>query len=188
MGCGESKHEVVTGNTIPSQNKSDTNTKNSKDIETVRETNTKDNTENSSVPQQPAAENHEDNKKDLGGAVAAAARDGQDRDENAAAKEGDGDKQIDKGKEGGDVKKQEEAATDGLISHESPSDYLTTRKNEEGIDGIASEGKSGESVYYSSPNHAAGKEHVLNENVNADNAVEEKELVEETKAAKENGL
>lgn len=185
MGCGESKHEVATGNTIPSQKKSDTNTKNSKDIETVRETNTKDNTESTSVPQQPAAEN-EDNKEDLGGAVAAAS-DGEDRDENAAAKEGDGDKQIDKGKEGGDVQKQE-AATDRLISHESPNDYFSTRKNEEGNDGIVSEGKSGESVYYS-PNHAAGKEDVLNENVKADhNAVEEKELVEETKAAKENGL
>merc|ERR1711879_28008 len=93
--------------------------------------------------------------------------------------EGDGDKEIDNGKkEGGDVDQKQE----------SPNDYITPRKNEEGIDGIVSEGRSGESVYDSPGHAAAGKEDVLNENVKADNAVEEKELVGETKAAaKENG-
>jgi hypothetical protein len=345
MGCGESKHDVVAGNTISHHKKSDTNTKSSKDIETVRETNAKDNIADLSMPQQLAAKNEDkevvggavaaahktedrgenaaknegnkevvggaiavtrdieerdenmtkikDNKEVVGGAVAAAhdtkdrdentakikdnkevidgavvaARDTKDRDENTAkikdnkevvggavaasrdtenidekaakikdnkevvggaveaahetedrgenaaknednkevvdgavaatrdteerdesvaANEGDGDKQIDKGKEGGDVKKQEQSGG-RLISNDSLNDYFTPRKNEEGIDGIVSDEKSEEPVYYS-PHHATGKEDVLNENGKADNAVEEKELVEETKVVKENGL
>ncbi len=213
MGCGESKHDVATGNTIlrkksntntndntntnTNTNSNDnTNSKNSKDIETVIETNTKDNTTNSSVQQQPENVNNiEDNKDNIGGAVEA--DDSKDINENNAVNEGD-DIEIDKEKEGGgggggggggDSVGDEKQEGERFISPDSPNHFFSSRKDEEGVEGIVSEGKSEKSDYYDSPRIAAGKEDLLNENVKAENnAVEEKEVVEETKAEKENGL
>ncbi|KAK4586840.1 hypothetical protein RGQ29_023845 [Quercus rubra] len=175
MGCGESKHDVVTDNTIL-RKKSDanSNSKNSKDIEIVTETNTKDSTTNSSV-QKPEKVNKEDNNKEISGAIEAG--DAKVIGENKAVKEGD-DKEIDKGKEGGDEKQEGER----FISHDSPNHYFSSRKDEEAVEGIISDAKS----EYDSP-HAAEKEDLLNENVKADNAVQEKLLANETNAEKKNG-
>lgn len=176
MGCGESKHDVVTDNTIL-RKKSDanSNSKNSKDIEIVTETNTKDSTTNSSV-QKPEKVNKEDNNKEISGAIEAG--DAKVIGENKAVKEGD-DKEIDKGKKGGDEKQEGER----FISHDSPNHYFSSRKDEEAVEGIISDAKS----EYDSP-HAAEKEDLLNENVKADNAVQEKLLANETNAEKKNGL
>nr|XP_023885059.1 uncharacterized protein LOC111997228 [Quercus suber]POE69977.1 hypothetical protein CFP56_73229 [Quercus suber] len=175
MGCGESKHDVVTDNTIlRKKSNANSNSKNSKDIETVTETITKDSTTNSSV-QKPEKVNKEDNNKEISGAIEAA--DAKVIGENKAVKEGD-DKEIDKGKEGGDEKQEGER----FISHDSPNHYFSSRKDEEAVEGIISDAKS----EYDSP-HAAEKEDLLNENVKADNAVQEKVVANETNAEKKNG-
>ena len=129
--------------------------------------------------------NIEDNKDNIGGAVEA--DDSKDINENNAVNEGD-DKEIDKEKEGGggDSVGDEKQEGERFISPDSPNHFFSSRKDEEGVEGIVSEGKSD---YYDSPRIAAGKEDLLNENVKAENnAAEEKEVVEETKAEKENGL
>ncbi|KAG2727217.1 hypothetical protein I3843_01G143600 [Carya illinoinensis] len=197
MGCGESKLDVVSGNTIFRRKKSNSNPNKSKDIETIHETTstTKDNTADSSAKeqQQPALQNEEN--KDFDGAVPTDAKDS--IHENTAAKEGDDDEKriIDQGKlEVVDVEEKEAAGR--LISHDSPNHYFSPRKNDidQGIDGInvSEERRSIESDYYS-PSHAAGKEdHFLSENhVKADGAVEGKELAgdnELTKEVKKDGL
>ncbi|KAK9992352.1 hypothetical protein SO802_027337 [Lithocarpus litseifolius] len=175
MGCGESKHDVVTDNTIlRKKSNANSNSKNSKDIETVTETSTKDSTTNSSV-QKPEKVNKEDNNKEIIGAIEAG--DAKVIGENKAVKEGD-DKEIDKGKEGGDEKQEGER----FISHDSPNHYFSSRKDEEGVEGIISDAKS----EYGSP-HAAEKDDSLNENVKVDNAVQEKVVANETNAEKKNG-
>ncbi|KAM4116289.1 hypothetical protein ACB094_02G038600 [Castanea mollissima] len=164
MGCGESKHDVVTDNTIlRKKSNANSNAKDTKDIETVTETHTKDSTRNSSV-QKPEKVNKGDNNKEISGAIEAG--DAKVIGENKAVKEGD-DKEIDKGKEGGDEKQEGER----FISHDSPNHYFSSRKDEEAVEGIISDAKS----EYDSP-RAAEKEDLLNENVKADNAVQEKAL------------
>lgn len=165
MGCGESKHDVATGNTILRRKKSKADPKKSKDIGTVLETNAKYNTTNSSA--------EKEGKKQSGSAVAADAKD---------------ISEVKAVKEGGEVAGQETVGR--LISPDSPNHFFSSRENEERIEGIiAAEGRpSEESDFFSPSCHAAGKDYFLTENVKADNAEEGKEMVEETKAEKGNGL
>lgn len=100
MGCGESKPEVATENTILSC-RYDPDSKTSKDIETISDI--KDNTTNSSVQQQDEAEN-KDNKALRGAAVAA---DADKIDESTALKEGDDEKIIDNGTAAGKESEKE---------------------------------------------------------------------------------
>ena len=48
MGCGESKHDVATGNTI-TRKKPDAGNRKSKDLEVIQEASNNDNKENLSV-------------------------------------------------------------------------------------------------------------------------------------------
>ncbi|TQD80032.1 hypothetical protein C1H46_034405 [Malus baccata] len=155
MGCGESKLAVATSNTILRRKKSSVAdpSKKSKDIETVLENN--DNAANSTVQQQQEEQVTEDNvvANNVGGGEASAVGDDMNvKDIKVTNKDGeDGGKEV---LEKGNKEEHDEAA-ERLISHGSPNRFFSSRKlDEEGIDGIISEGRSGTSDYYT-PRHGS---------------------------------
>ncbi|XP_031274287.1 uncharacterized protein LOC116132762 [Pistacia vera] len=179
MGCGKSKHDVATGNTI-ARKKSNVGdqSKKTKDIETVLENGTKNNeiTKSSLVQQQEGDNNQNVNSHNVGGDNPVA--EVRDIAENKALNEGDH-----KEKQGGVVDQEKHEPDERLISEESPNHYFSSRKEEEAVDGIVSEQKSD----YDSPRLEAVKERLFNDNERVDNAVEATSLDEqkqgETKTA-----
>lgn len=169
MGCGESKHDVASGNTI-TRKKSDAGeqSKKSKDIENA-----------SLLAQQQGKEgdqNVKHNNNEANGDLVPVAADHHIKDiaENTEAKEGDSH---------GNNKEKER-----LIAKESPNRFFSSRKEEESIDGI--EGRS-EKSEYDSPRPEVGKESLFNDKEKVDdvNAVtEEKKLAQETIPEAKNGL
>ncbi|PQQ19437.1 uncharacterized protein Pyn_07822 [Prunus yedoensis var. nudiflora] len=159
MGCGESKLALATSNTILRRKKSNVggSSKKSKDIETVLV----DNRQLNVVA--------EENAKDI------------------IVNNEDGDYEDDGDKESLDKTNKEEhgEAAERLITHGSPNRFFSSRKlDEEGIDGIISEGRSGTSDYYT-PRHGAGSKGSLYFKVDDDILEDNKELgldEEETKA------
>ncbi|PON80292.1 hypothetical protein PanWU01x14_007420 [Parasponia andersonii] len=140
MGCGESKHDVVTGNTVLHRKQSDNNSsKNSaKDIETAHEKPT-------------AADQHSES---------AAKDDGDHSAANVKEEDGVGNKTTllrdDDEKEMLDDHEKEDDVVEAGIGRDSPNHFFSSRKDEEmGIDGIISEGRSGKSEY-NTPRHGAG--------------------------------
>ncbi|KAL5541802.1 hypothetical protein UlMin_009512 [Ulmus minor] len=135
MGCGESKHDVATGNTTLLRRKSEnTNNNNvntptnktSKDIETVLETAPNNGgptpTPTNSTPPPPPPPQVEKPE---------------DHDKNSNAKE----------------EKEEEEEEERLISRDSPNHYFSSRKDEElGIDGVSSVKSE-----YNTPRHLDSK-------------------------------
>lgn len=135
MGCGESKHDVVTGNTVLHRKQSDDNmAKNSaKDIETVEEKPTV-----AAVADQPNESSIKDDSAE-----------GNDENEMTSLRDDD-EKEI------LDDHKGEEGVVEAEIGRESPNHFFSSRKDEElGIDGIISEGPSAKSEY-NTPRHGAG--------------------------------
>ncbi|XP_021807779.1 uncharacterized protein LOC110751592 [Prunus avium] len=193
MGCGESKLALATSNTILRRKKSnvDGSSKKSKDIETVLE----DVDNGSSMVQQPADcksseqvldKDHKDinvNNNVGGGEPVVAEENAKDIIVNNE----DGDYEDDGDKESLDKSNKEEhgEAAERLITHGSPNRFFSSRKlDEEGIDGIISEGRSGTSDYYT-PRHGAGSKGSLYFKVDDDILEDNKELgldEEETKA------
>ncbi|XP_068327121.1 uncharacterized protein [Pyrus communis] len=160
MGCGESKLAVATSNTVLRRKKSSVAdpSKKSKDIETVLENN--DNAANSTVQQQQQHEQQEQEVKEdnavannVGGGEASAVGDDVNvKDIKVTNKDGedDGKEVLEKGN-----KEEHDEAAERLISHGSPNRFFSSRKlDEEGIDGIISEGRSGTSDYYT-PRHGS---------------------------------
>ncbi|KAF5738680.1 hypothetical protein HS088_TW13G01581 [Tripterygium wilfordii] len=160
MGCGESKHDVATGNTVTLK-KSDTGSKNCKGTESFIEAASNDKTNtNTSVQNQEREIN-----------VGKGTEDGQN------VKDITEDTEL-KGGENKTV--ASELAT--FVSKESPNHFFSSRKDEEAID---AEGRS-EKSEYCSPRHEDGKESLFNENVEADIAVEEK-FIKQPKEETANG-
>ncbi|KAF5738699.1 hypothetical protein HS088_TW13G01600 [Tripterygium wilfordii] len=132
MGCGESKHDVATGNTVTLK-KSDTGSKNCKGTESFIEAASNDKTNtNTSVQNQEREIN-----------VGKGTEDGQN------VKDITEDTEL-KGGENKTV--ASELAT--FVSKESPNHFFSSRKDEEAID---AEGRS-EKSEYCSPRHEDGKE------------------------------
>ncbi|XP_009352326.2 uncharacterized protein LOC103943710 [Pyrus x bretschneideri] len=182
MGCGESKLAVATTNTILRRKKSSVAdpSKKSKDIETVLENN--DSAANSSVQHQQQHDQQEEQVKEDnaiannvgGGGEASAVADDVNvnvKDIKVNNKGGeDGGKEV---LEKGDKEEHDEAAG-RLISHGSPNRFFSSRKlDEEGIDAIISEGRSGTSDYYT-PRH--GSKGNLHFKVDDDIAEDDNEL------------
>lgn len=156
MGCGDSKLAVATSNAILRRKKSNAGeaAKKSKDIGTIPGTTTDcDNSvaiskgQQQQQQQQKAQEAAEFvNKDNVGVGVA---DDVKDINENK--KDDGGDKEI---IAKGDNKEHEAGRL--ITSEESPRDFFSSRKlDDEGIDGIISEGRSGTSDYYT-PRHGPG--------------------------------
>ncbi|KAJ7980220.1 hypothetical protein O6P43_003518 [Quillaja saponaria] len=167
MGCGKSKHDVVTGNTNPQHKKIN-------DIETTQEADRNDNNNinNNVTPetQQEEIEIVNDVVESTNGA------DLKDIEENAKLQEENNDDGVEK------------LEVENLIAKDLPNNFLSSRKYEKGLDGIVSEGLS-ENSQYNTPSHGAGvKEDLLSENEKEDDIVGEKELPEQTKAKTENVL
>ena len=178
MGCGESKHDVVTGNTVLHRKQSDnTSAKNSaRDIETVHEKPAADQLSQSGIKDDSAVVSDAANVKK------------EDDDENTTKLRDDDKKEI---------------LVEAQIGPDSPNHFFSSRKDEElGIDGIISEGRSGKSEY-NTPRHGdrinkddsvLGPDHHANQDLKE--AVEEnnkdslarydQEII--TQAEKENGL
>lgn len=172
MGCGESKHDVATGNTI-NRKKSDAGNGKSKDIETIKETSTNDDKTNSLV-QPEENQNVSKNSGDDDNVGANAIADVKDKNGTKELKE-----------EGTELEKTEVAVEEQeegrLISKESPNHFFSSRKDED-IEGLAYEGRS-EKSEYCSPRIESVKESLFNES-----DYEKEALVEETKQKNENGL
>ncbi|KAM1742410.1 hypothetical protein ACFX12_012415 [Malus domestica] len=192
MGCGESKLAVATTNTILRRKKSSVAdpSKKSKDIEIVLENN--DSAANSSVQHQQQHDQQEEQVKEdnaiannVGGGETSAVADDVNvnvnvKDIKVNNKDGeDGGKEV---LEKGD-KEEHDRAAGRLISHGSPNRFFSSRKlDEEGIDAIISEGRSGTSDYYT-PRH--GSKGNLHFKVDDDIAEDDNELdlpAAETKA------
>lgn len=176
MGCGESKHDVATGNTI-FRKKSNVGeqSRKSKDTKAAPEKVTNDKETDSLLGQQQ--EGDDGNVRNIEGNVdQPAAEDVKDIAENTEPKEGDSN--------------SKEKPAERLICKESPNRYFSSRKEEESVDGIVNcEGRS-EKSEYDSPRIEAGKESLFNVDYNekGDDAVEKKNLAEETIPENENGL
>ncbi|KAA8527484.1 hypothetical protein F0562_034801 [Nyssa sinensis] len=152
MGCGESKHDVVTGNTVSQSKRSNSDAENNKDTETISEKATNDhtNTTNSSAQQEETENAKEDSIKLIS-------------------------------KDGGDVEEKEEEPG-RLMSRDSPGHFFSSRKDEETIESIISEGMSGKSEYYS----PRTKEAVSKGNEKLDDACGGERTREPTKVNEEN--
>lgn len=75
-------------------------------------------------------------------------------------------------------------ASERLISEESPNHYFSSRKEEEAVDGIASEQKSD----YESARLEAVKESLFDDNGKVNNALEATSLVEQSNGETKSGL
>lgn len=191
MGCGESKAAVDTSNTILRRKKSNAgdSSKKSKDIGTIPETATDcdSSVANSTRQQQQqeeaaAASSSGEQVANKDNADVVVADDVKDINENK--KENGEDKEIiDKGDNKVLVVPEHEAGR-LITSEDSPRHFFSSRKlDEEGIDGIISEGRSGTSDYYT-PRHKANVFFKVEEESNA--VEEDKELLpaaQETKPA-----
>lgn len=188
MGCGESKAAVDTSNTILRRKKSNAgdSSKKSKDIGTIPETTTdcESSVANSTRQQQEAAAASSSGEQvvNKNSADVVVADDVKDINENK--KENGEDKEIiDKGDNKVLVVPEHEAGR-LITSEDSPRHFFSSRKlDEEGIDGIISEGRSGTSDYYT-PRHKANLFFKVEEESNA--VEEDKELLpaaQETKPA-----
>ncbi|XP_044500871.1 uncharacterized protein LOC123221944 isoform X2 [Mangifera indica] len=142
MGCGKSKHDVATGNTV-ARKKSNVGDQ-AKDIGTVLENGAKnkDITNSSLVQQQETNQNvNGDNPQ----------TEVRDIAENKASGE------------------EKHAPEERLISKESPNHFFSSRKEEEVVEGIVSDQKSD---YDSPRLETAVKENLFNDNENVNNEVE----------------
>ncbi|XP_061994544.1 uncharacterized protein LOC133712453 [Rosa rugosa] len=195
MGCGDSKLAVATSNALVRRKKSNAEetTKNSKDIEinpkTITDCNNSiaNSTQQQQHEQEAAAGRGEQvvNKNNVDGMVA-----DEVKDINENKKENGDDKEIiDKGDNQVLVVSEHEAGR-FITSEDSPRDFFSSRKlDEEAIDGIISEGRSGASDYYT-PRHGPGSKGNSFFKVDEESKVveEDKELLpaaEETKLAVE---
>ncbi|GAV87363.1 hypothetical protein CFOL_v3_30789 [Cephalotus follicularis] len=150
MGCGESKHDVATGNTI---------TRNGSNV-------------GESVDSFVQQESSDSLVK-------------QEGDNNIVNSDKEGDNNLVAIKEIAENETKEEHETGSLVSKESPNHFFSSRKDEEAIEGIVSEGRS----EYHSPHVEAAKDSLFNENiVKQDDVInEEKILVQETKEETKTG-
>ncbi|XWS14025.1 hypothetical protein CRYUN_Cryun36dG0088600 [Craigia yunnanensis] len=82
--------------------------------------------------------------------------------------------------EGKDIVESTELKKEENVENDKEKKSGVLKENEEPIEGIAFEGISGRSEYYS-PREEAGKESLSNENVKPADALEDKKLSEETK-------
>ncbi|PRQ39096.1 hypothetical protein RchiOBHm_Chr4g0421301 [Rosa chinensis] len=197
MGCGDSKLAVATSNALLRGKKSNAGetTKNSKDIETNHKTATDCNNSIANSTQQQQQQHEQEaaasrgekvvNKNNVDVMVA-----DEVKDINENKKENGDDKEIiDKGDNKVLVVSEHEAGR-FITSEDSPRDFFSSRKlDEEGIDGIISEGRSGASDYYT-PRHGPGSKGNSFFKVDEESKVveEDKELLpaaEETKLAVE---
>ncbi|XP_038722103.1 uncharacterized protein LOC120014260 [Tripterygium wilfordii] len=167
MGCGESKHDVATGNTITLK-KSDTGSKNSEGTEAFIDAASNDNTNTD------ASVTHQEREISVGNGI----------EDAQNVKDITEDIEL----EGGENKTVASEPAK-IMSKESPNHFFSSRKDEEAID---AEGRS-EKSEYCSPRHEAEKESLFNDDVKAEIAVEEKlieqntgEIGEDIKARQEN--
>ncbi|XP_062108572.1 uncharacterized protein LOC133819364 [Humulus lupulus] len=144
MGCGESKHDVATGNTILHRKKSDNSitakcSSSAKDIETVHENPPNAAADQVSQSAVKGGDSEEAMKEEEENDVLL--RD--DDEKNKKEKINDDDDVVVVGRE---------------VGRDSPNRFFSSRKDEElGIDMIISEGQSGKSEY-NTPRHGAGAE------------------------------
>ncbi|XVF38648.1 hypothetical protein REPUB_Repub20aG0120500 [Reevesia pubescens] len=150
MGCGESKH-VATENTISRKN-SRTGSKRGETSETIEETSKLVNNTSSILVQKEGKNVNQDSGEDNSRGVA----------------DGKGLADIT------ELKKEKN------VENEKENKAGVLRENEIPIDGIAFEGLSGRSEYYS-PREEAAKESLLDENVKPADVLEDKKLAQETK-------
>lgn len=188
MGCGESKAAVDTSNTILRRKKSNAgdSSKKSKDIGTIPEnaTDCDSSVANSTRQQQEAAAAISSGEQVVNKNNADVVVADDVKNINESKTENGEDKEIiDKGDNKVLVVPEHEAGR-LITSEDSPRHFFSSRKlDEEGIDGIISEGRSGTSDYYT-PRHKANSFFKMEEESN--DVEEDKELLpaaQETKPA-----
>ncbi|KAM6565992.1 hypothetical protein CsatA_025120 [Cannabis sativa] len=173
MGCGESKHDVATGNTILQRKKSDNSIKttsiNAKDIETVHE-----NPPINATVDQVKGDISEDQAKE------------EEKKENNLLRDDEKNKKekLDVDDDGGGGVQ----VVGREVGRDSPNRFFSSRKDEElGIDMIISDGQSGKSEY-NTPRHGAGEaaHELINKDHNNDDANNTNNNDQDLKVLKEN--
>ncbi|XP_057960135.1 uncharacterized protein LOC131152327 [Malania oleifera] len=184
MGCGESKHNVATGNaiTLKKSNDADPTKKAGKDVEAISETGSADKA--GAADHLVQAEEREKAKEDSSEETNKAEEADVDVKDIISTTADAGLKEKDAVEESNEQKKEDVHADqigdepDRFITSESPNCFFSSRRDEESIQRIVSDQEQSERSEYFSPRH-------LSEEINV--AVGEKELIEETKPDTGNG-